>query len=154
MQFHRLCTRTEEMVYELIAFLSCAELSDLAPDFNYYDEQSKLEYIVELYPDVGELHDLTYVILSDPENINYVLSFSSFGTEANTLLDEWFEYGQTEDSYYHNLRRYACDYNDEYLLDLFRNYEEDYQAACEENGETFPYSPLPSPRGTPSPDAS
>lgn len=67
------------------------EISDYLPDFNYTNEESQLEYVVEWEPNFEKLDELQDYILDNPENIEYVLRKDPYRDVASELFFAWLE---------------------------------------------------------------
>ena len=90
-----------------------AQISEDFPDFDYYDEETELEYAIN-YGDHDKIDALQDYILEDPDRIDEVLTSDAFSPIKLELLNIWFETSTQEQ--YDSLKEYAELYEDEEAL--------------------------------------
>lgn len=96
------------------------QINEHMPYFDFWDEASELEYCLD-YVDDEKLFELRDYILNDPENISKVLESGKFDFLEEEILNDWLENSNNEQ--YLNLKQYAEDEEDEYVLKRLREYE-------------------------------
>lgn len=89
-----------------------AKLSEFHPGFDYYDDETMLEYAVD-HGDFETLEQLTEYILSDPDNIACVLESDAFRHLREELVDQWLE--NADATQYQHMKEYAEEYDEELL---------------------------------------
>jgi hypothetical protein len=89
-----------------------AQLSEFSSGFDYWDQESELEYAIE-NGDYEKLNELQDYILEDVERIRDVLEAEQFFLREE-ILEQWFE--MANESQYQNLKQYADESNDEDVL--------------------------------------
>jgi hypothetical protein len=96
-----------------------AKLSDFVPDFDYWDDESQLEYAINT-GDMDLIDELRAYILNAPESIEQVLESEAFQDLKQELLEEWLADASVEQ--YRNVKAYAEASQDEELLVRIQKY--------------------------------
>ena len=106
---------------DLLGLVDNVKISEFCPDFEYCDDNSKLEYAVD-YGDHEALDELSAeFICSDIENIAMVLQSDAFSFIREELVNHWMQ-DLTDDGGYQRLLEYAREYEDEETLQQVQDY--------------------------------